>query len=92
MVFTDLHLAHRHLPTVESLGARAAPLVQMLQAYLDEMGRDGKLRGTPEADAARAHALRSAYADGTPRVYHSTQQALLTRLLLEQQSRRAGTR
>ena len=41
------------------MAARAAPLVQMLQAYLDEMGRDGKLRGTPEADAARAHALRS---------------------------------
>jgi len=40
----------------------------MLQAYLDEMGRDDKLRGTPEADAARAHALCSAYADGMPRV------------------------
>lgn len=74
------------------LVARAAPLATLLQVFLDKVSPDARLRGVAETNASRAHEMRSLYKDATPRVFHTLNQAVLTRIFLDQKRRHARGR
>ena len=95
-VYIRIHTTHYALRTTHRIATHhPAPrithhaLSTTYTHFAPQVSVDSRLRGVAETNASRAHEMRSLYKDATPRVFHTLNQAVLTRIFLDQKRRNA---